>query len=214
MSKIIPAILEKDIHVIQEKLSSIASFSNSVQIDVCDGMFVENKTYLFTGKEELNGWDTLDFEFDLMVEDIEKYFAICTEIGASKIVTHHREIDDRVLDRIMKIKLEKEIEWGIVYYGDYTKDIFYKLDQYADYFQIMGIKNVGIQGQNFNKSTVDRIKTLRDLTEKTIQIDGGMNDESIRGCFLAGANNFVVGSYLDKSLDKISTYKELNSIVK
>jgi ribulose-phosphate 3-epimerase len=214
MSKIIPAILERNLNTIQEKLISIAAFSKNVQIDVCDGKFVDNNTYIFDGKEELEAWDKLDYEFDFMVDDVEKHFAIAAEIGASKIVTHHREFDAGLLGRLLKIKMEKEIEWGIVFYGPYTKENFDKFDQYADYFQIMGIKNVGKQGQIFDRDTIEKIKTLREMTEKIIQIDGGMNDESVRACFLAGADNFVVGSYLDRALDKISTYRELNSIVK
>ena len=64
----------------------------------------------------------------------------------------------------------------------------------------------GAAGQEFNPSVLQKIKTL-DYTRKKhglkylISVDGGINPETAKLCWDAGANLLVSGSYLAKSVD-------------
>jgi ribulose-phosphate 3-epimerase len=67
----------------------------------------------------------------------------------------------------------------------------------------------GFGGQKFIADMLPKIKAVRDAADRInlpldIEVDGGINDETARQCFLAGANVFVAGNYVFKS----KSYKE------
>ncbi len=83
--KIIPAILENDLDAIKNKINYYSSLKekysldfNLIQIDFCDGEFVENKNWLPENIDQLKDLVNLEKDFNLeihlMCKDIRKYF--------------------------------------------------------------------------------------------------------------------------------------------
>ncbi|MDQ5957115.1 MAG: ribulose-phosphate 3-epimerase [Patescibacteria group bacterium] len=213
--KIIPAILEKDFDSVKSLIDTYSKISVSIQIDVCDGIFVENKTWKPNPFEDINGY-LLDLEFDMMVEDVLKYLDFLSMYDAKKIVVHTNNIEVEDFKLIyQKIKDKNSLfEIGIC---DNDINKIKSLKGFYDYVQLMGIKNVGQQGQSFDDEVLNSIKELREFVgaDALIQIDGAMTKETIKLAKEAGANCFVVGSYLKNSIkDKNlkETFLELKSL--
>lgn len=235
--EIIPAILEKDFEKIQEKVEFLASLERkynidfkSVQIDLCDGVFVKNTTWLpdSNNKKEavfLESFKSFfNFEFHLMCQDQVKYFLKLEEFKPKSVVIHLDEI-------LFKVEVSKIIEKAR---ESYTKiiasakmdfldknreEVLSFLEKYDEVdLQIMGIEEIGVQGQEFSERCLPLIKFFRKNFEEkdlSIQVDGSINRETIELVKIAGANKVLVGSYLLKDLDElnfITKYKVLSRI--
>ena len=74
----------------------------------------------------------------------------------------------------------------------------------------------GFGGQSFLPESVSRIKSVREIvgSDFDIEVDGGINDQTIKLAENAGANIFVVGSYLYENGDVGSQVHKLEKIIK
>ena len=221
--KILPAILELDYFKVKDYMEKFSKVATSVQIDVCDGIFVESKTWLPKATDDINGYN-LDLEFDMMVSDIDKYLEVIYNYDVKKIIIHtdNMSVEDYV-SIYQKIKSKNKLVRVAICDRDMEK--IKSAYGHYDYVQIMGIQRVGKQGQLFDVTVLDKIKYIKlffltkhkSQTEESvddniianmyIQIDGAMNIETIQKCKEAGASSFVVGSYL-KSAIKENKLKE------
>ncbi len=224
--KIIPAILPRNYNAVYQGIDMIKGLSNEVQIDICDGKFVPTITWPYWKSEEkmdlefellikeyrgLLEWDTIDYEFDLMIlepsaEDARNWVAA----GASKIILHIESSSDHdpaiaVLDGLVQI--------GIAINN--TTDIS-KLNKYLgrfQYIQIMGIRKAGFQGQNFEMDTLEKIKEVKKaFPDVPVQIDGGVTLENAKLIKEAGADRIVSGSALFDSYNIVDTLEQFRSI--
>lgn len=224
--EIIPAILPKSYNTIYEGIDMIKGLSNKVQIDICDGKFVPTITWPYWKSEEkidqdfellikedrgLLEWDTIDYEFDLMIlepstEDARNWLAA----GASKIVLHIESSSD--LDPAIGI-LDGLVQIGIAIHN--TTDIT-KLNKYLgrfQYIQIMGIRKAGFQRQNFEMETLDKIREVKKaFPDLPVQIDGGVTLETAKLIKEAGADRVVSGSTLFDSYNIVDTLEQFKRI--
>jgi pentose-5-phosphate-3-epimerase len=86
IKKIIPAILPKDFFALQEHLERVVGVCKFVQIDICDGLYTQSKTWPFTHTPDIyfdklvsqeDGmpfWEKIDFELDLMIKNPEEMY--------------------------------------------------------------------------------------------------------------------------------------------
>ena len=100
MTEITPAVLVKDFSELNEKLAKFVNITKMVQIDICDGRFVESTSWpmqasdtgsverILDEEEGMPFWEDLDFEFDLMVLNAHKQFDFFARLGAKKIIFH------------------------------------------------------------------------------------------------------------------------------
>lgn len=228
---IIPAILEKDYDKTLIMLDKYSSLTTRMQIDVCDGLYVNNKTWLPNNHEDINGYK-LELEYDMMVGDIRTYLNTLYLYDAKYIVVHVSCLSDLEFRKVYADIKQKNnlIKVGIaIKHGDSLERVYDNYN-FFDYVQIMGIKEIGIQGQSFDRNVIDKIKLIKDFLnikykeevkiassafpkdKKYIQIDGAMNPENIESCKRAGATSFAVGSYLKKSQDLKRDYLNLSKI--
>lgn len=228
---IIPAILEKDHDKVLYALEKYSKLNTKIQIDVCDGLYVNNKTWLPNNYEDINGYG-LELEFDMMVGDIRNYLNTLYLYDAKYIVVHVSCLSDLEFRKVyadIKSK-NKLIQVGIAIKNGDPLTRVYDNYNFFDYVQIMGIKEIGVQGQPFDKNVIDKIKLIKNFIDikyksettsmltsfpkdkKYIQIDGAMNPENIEMCKRAGAISFAVGSYLKKSVDIKKDYNILSRI--
>ena len=77
--------------------------------------------------------------------------------------------------------------------------------------------NPGFGGQEFIPHTLDKVRELRALIERTgsnalIEVDGGVNDETAPQLLEAGADVLVAGSYVFKSPTPEDTIHALKAL--
>ena len=232
MAEIIPAIIPKSLEEIKEKVSLIKGHISSVQIDICDGVFVKSKSWPFIDvndeewvkiKNQQNGlpfWEDIEYEMDLMVKDPNYFIDDCISAGAHRIVLHLEALSDpEHIIEYFRNRFSKEEKYlsdpeiGIAI-GNETS--IFEIEKYinkVDFIQLMGIREIGAQGQPFNDGVLDRVSELREkYPDLLISVDGGVNIETAERILASGANRLVVGSAIWNSeniLETIDIFKKL-----
>ena len=214
---ITPAILPHSFEEISEKLSRVENLATSVQIDLCDGIFGREKTWLPEGTETLPAG--FAYEFDIMLGDWKLSTMHAITIGAMRIVAHVDLFTDEDIQTLVSIVGPRSVSLGISVSNDksleFHADMIRKIRTlYPDIFiQVMGIRSVGEQGQFFDEACIMRVKTLKQtFGDLHIQVDGGMKPETAKAVLDAGAETVVVGSYIFGTGDAGEAMKRLEEV--
>lgn len=199
--QIIPAILPHSFEEIVEKTSRIEDITNLVQIDLCDGVFGREITWLPVEGDVMPG--SFNYEFDIMLDDWKKYVPICVSIGAKRVVIHVDNFLDGDMEELVSMISGSGVALGISISNDKNIETHSSMVRVAKslysevYIQVMGIKKIGEQGQFFDEEALDRIVALeKEFGNTFIQVDGGINEETAKQVINKGANALVVGSYI------------------
>jgi ribulose-phosphate 3-epimerase len=232
MTQIIPAILPQNFEEIEDKASRVASYTSVVQVDICDGKYVPSQTWPYTKGSEASflavldeqmgmpHWDTLDYEFDLMVKDPEKVFEQYVSLGASRIVIHMESLSHDSLLRLLNTYGKKggymsmfDVEIGLAIRVDTNIEPLAETLAHFNFVQVMGINRVGFQGESFDTRAVALVKALRQAyPQLMISVDGGVNLDTAPALVDAGADRLVVGSAIFKTDDVAGTLGLFESI--
>lgn len=219
MLEIIPAIIPKSIDDLSEKLSGVAGIVPVVQIDFVDGVFVSNAepSWPFHDKEEeklfhdlgiqeegLPFWDTFFFEADLMVKEPEQHIDDIIGAGFSRVILHAGSSGQ--IAEVFDMLRSYDIETGLaVHIGD-DIERYASLLEKADVIQVMGIEQIGKQGEMLSREAVDLLSTLRiRYPDRIISVDGGVNLDNAPILIGAGADRLVSGSVIFRSDDIAGT---------
>lgn len=229
MIEIIPAILPQTFRDIEEGVNAVHELAPKIQIDFCDGKYVESKTWWFNGKDlqkkeeivsekiGLPFWDSINYEFDLMIENPLSQIDNFIALGPSKIIFHKKTISVEDLityfDSLPEVTLQM-ISFGIAIELDDDPAEIAPIVPYLRRIQCMGIEHIGVQGQPFTDKAVTLVKKLFDLygDQARISVDGGVNKDAIPALVAAGATRLVVGSAIFQSIDPHGTIEELQNI--
>ncbi len=196
-----PAILPQNFEEVLEKISAINYVTTRVQIDLCDGEFGLIKTWLPKGHEVLP--DDYEYEFDIMLNDWKTYTKLAIDLGASRIVAHVDSFSEAEANELLDILNQTGISLGVcvsnsLSVGEHINFIKFFEERYNNVFiQVMGIKDIGAQGQGFDENVISRIEELEEnCPGLVIQVDGAMNNITAEKVKEAGANEVVSGSYV------------------
>ena len=220
--EIIPAILPKDFAEIEEKINLIKSLSKIVQVDICDGKFVNSTTWPYKKSDEnfekilreergMPEWESVDYEFDLMIsnpteDDARKWLSA----GAKRIVFHYESSTDltpaiNVLDSLVEIGIAINIRTDIK-----------ELKKYADkiqFIQCMGIRRIGFQGETLDPDVIEKTKEIKALfPDLIVTIDGGITLENASLLKHAGADRLIIGSSIFESDNIVDSYNKFKAI--
>lgn len=220
-TEIIPAILPKDFAELSDKVELIKGFTKRIQIDICDGQFVPNATWpyrkhdnsferIIHEEEGLPGWETLDYEFDLMVNKPEEIVDEWVTAGAARVIIHAEAKGDIAA---ALVKLSGVVEVGLAINIDTPLDILELHQERVNFVQCMGIDHIGFQGQSFDDKVLQKIKEIKTrYPEMIVSVDGGVSFETAPKLIEAGADRLVVGSAIfnsDNPIDAVQQFKAL-----
>lgn len=222
-TEIIPAVLAKNAETFVATVARLKDLASLVQIDVCDGVFVRNRTFPYGGagdavlweriKYEDAGlplWQVLDFEADLMVREPWVVADEWVRAGASRIVFHADTI--RAAPHNVFSSYGSLVEIGVAIPSRADIAVYKDLLTEAAYIQVMGIAKIGFQGEAFDVCALDTIGALRKwFPEKPIQVDGGVTLASAPRLVAAGATRLVSGSFILSSLDPREAVEQLKT---
>ena len=203
--EIIPAIMPKSFDDIREHAERVFEYVDYVQLDLMDGKFVEAKSWPFFPKDKQSARELMDgeirlpfsdkikYEFDLMVmapeTDLRKY----QKLGASRLIIHADSIDNQEL--FLKEITSLKIEWGIAFKTSNDVKKWSDLIQKANFVQLMGIENIGYQGQTFDPRVLDQVNHIKQIKASAIiSVDGGINLETAHELAQIGVTRVVSGS--------------------
>ncbi len=170
-------------------------------IDVMDGKFVPKNTVEMMREyaNAIKQISNIPIDVHLMVEDVKKFIDEYIALKPN-IITFHLEATkskEEVKKYIDYIK-ENNIKVGIsVKPGTKIEDVY----EYLPYIHMCLVMTVepGLGGQKLIPETLEKVKKLKEYIEKNnididIEVDGGINDETIEKAKNAGANIFVAGT--------------------
>ncbi len=224
----IPAVLPETFQDIDDLVHRVGKNASLIQIDICDGKYVDSRTWPYLKGElttfnddfELPGWEYLDYELDLMIQSPELHIENLKNLGAKRMIIHLESTDIPGIISAIELLKKYDIEVGLGIRTTTDKNKIEEASKYLDesstpyYFQVMGIETIGKQGESFSEKSLETISYLKSKhTDIDVQVDGGMNDETVTSAAKAGAERFVFGSYLSKGYgsvqEKINILKNL-----
>lgn len=214
MKLIAPSILSADFSRLGDEIKAVeAAGADWIHADVMDGHFVPNITMGPLVVKAVRRVTTLPIDVHLMIENPDNYIAEFAKAGASYISV---QVETCVhLNRSVQLIRECGAKPGVVLNPSTPIQSLDWILEDVDYVLIMSV-NPGFGGQNFIPNSLDKVRevsrTIRSRNLNTlIEIDGGVNEDTIADIAAAGVDIFVAGSAIFGSRDykkTINTFRE------
>ena len=217
MALIASSILSADFSNLSQqiRLTEIGG-ADWIHCDVMDGHFVPNITIGPIIVSAARRCTKLPIDVHLMIEKPDKYLEAFANAGANSISVHVEEVVH--LNRTVNYIKELGCKAGVVVNPATPINAILDIAEYIDLLLIMTV-NPGFGGQKFIENSVRRIEEAVSLRNKfhlkfLIEIDGGVNKETIVDAKKAGVDVFVAGSAIFKAENITAATTELKNLVR
>lgn len=217
---IAPSILNADNLNLKKSIQKVSE-AGAVRfhIDIMDGHFVPNLSF---GPELVRNFKREfplnDAEIHLMSDAPKNLVPEFVDAGADLIELHYEAMSEDQMIYWLDYCLSNNVKTALVINPNTKVSKISKFLDKIDQLLIMTV-NPGFGGQSFLTESINRIKQAKQIIKLSgkkipIEVDGGINHKTLNQTKEAGAEIFVIGSYLFKSGDIINRFKQLNKIVK
>ena len=208
--KISPSILASDYANLEKELEKCKNAgADLIHIDVMDGHFVPNISIGIPVVAAIKKVCDIPFDVHLMISDPQRYAEDFAKAGAD-LICFHAESDSDIAQTIDKIlSLGKKAAIAVKPGTDIDVVM-----PYLDKLSMVLVMTVepGFGGQSFMESTMPKIEKIRAVNKDIdIEVDGGINPQTVKIAAKAGANVFVAGSAVFNSPDPLQAINELKS---
>ncbi|MDT0595556.1 ribulose-phosphate 3-epimerase [Glaciecola petra] len=215
---IAPSILSADFARLGEEVTSVLDAgADIIHFDVMDNHYVPNLTFGPTICKALRDYGiTADIDVHLMVSPVDNMIEAFAKAGAN-MISFHPEASQHV-DRSVELIKSLGCKAGLVLNPATSLSVLDYILEKLDYVLLMSV-NPGFGGQQFIPHTVEKIQHLKaiidDLDLNTrIEVDGGINKNTISAVFEAGADMFVAGSAIFNAPNYKQAIQELKQQLK
>ena len=202
--RIAPSLLSADFSRLADEVAMCEDAgADWLHVDVMDGRFVPNLTFGAKVIETVRKLTKLPLDVHLMVVEPERYFDDFAAAGASGL-TIHAEVAPHLHRQLARIR-ELGCAAGVALNPATPLASIEEVVPDLDLLLIMSV-NPGFGGQRFIASSVDKVGRARALLDRArsraaLEVDGGINRETIRDVFRAGADTMVAGNAVFASSD-------------
>lgn len=165
----------------------------ALHLDVMDGHFVPNLSFGLPVVEAIRGITELPLDVHLMIENPADYVRRYREAGAAAI-TVHAEVLPEPIGLLEEIRSLGALA-GLALNPPLSVERIEAALPACDIVLVMSV-HAGFGGQKFIPDALDKLRWLRDHPNcnALLEVDGGVNSETIADCTAAGANLLVAGT--------------------
>ncbi|ABW68033.1 ribulose-phosphate 3-epimerase [Desulfosudis oleivorans] len=215
MKLIAPSILSADFARLGDEVMAVeAAGADWIHVDVMDGRYVPNITIGPLVVKAVRSVTSLPVDAHLMIMEPERYVAEFVQAGAD-LVAVHAEASVH-LNRTIQLIKGLGARAGVALNPSTPLSVLDWVLDDLDLVVIMSV-NPGFGGQQFIPNSLDKVRALKQrITERglatQIQVDGGVNEKTIRDVSAAGTDVFVAGSAVFGSSNYKTTIATLRKL--
>ena len=216
MKLLAPSILSADLSNLAQQIRLVEmSGADWIHCDIMDGHFVPNITFGPVIVKAARKCTKLPIDVHLMIENPDNYLDDFRNAGADIISVHLEEVVhlNRTINRIKEIGAKA----GVVINPSTPVSALKDIAEYIDLLLIMTV-NPGFGGQRFISNSERRIVEAVELRKSLnanflIEVDGGINKDTIKSVLKAGCDVFVAGSSIFHSDNISAATAELKNLI-
>ena len=208
-----PSILSADFANFQTEFVSISS-ADAIHVDVMDGHFVPNMTFGLPVVKRLVQISELPIDVHLMIENVDFLAVSYADTGAAS-VTFHQEAS------VEPVKLARQLRAAGAKASIAVKPgtgLEFVLDNLSEFDMVLVMTvEPGFGGQSFMSDMMPKVEQARAEIDRLglnirLQVDGGIDENTIKVAAQAGADTFVAGSSVFSKSDRNGQIELLRDI--
>jgi ribulose-phosphate 3-epimerase len=208
--QIAPSILSADFARLADEVTAVSN-ADWIHVDVMDNHFVPNLTLGLPVVESLLKVTPLPLDCHLMIEDPDRWAPGYAEAGASSVTIHAEAASAPI--RTLRAIRSAGARAGLALNPGTAVETYADLVTEIDMLLVMTVEP-GFGGQSFLDVVLPKVRRARDLIKGRdldvwLQVDGGVNAETIERCAEAGADVFVAGSAVYSADDPAEAVRSL-----
>jgi ribulose-phosphate 3-epimerase len=210
--RIAPSILSADFTHLADDIRTVEEAgADSIHVDVMDGHFVPNITIGPPVVKSIRGATRLPLDVHLMISDPDRYIPAFVDAGADNLTVHVETVHH--LDRTIDLVRASGIRVGVALNPATPLASVEHVLGLVDLVLVMTV-NPGFGGQKFVPYTLGKIRRVREMIREAgsravVQVDGGINLETMGEVVSAGAQVLVSGSGIFGAPDPAARIKEM-----
>lgn len=197
MNILAPSILSADFNCLGEEIRKVEEAGVQwLHIDVMDGSFVPSISYGMPVIASIRKHTELFFDVHLMVEEPGRYIQEFQACGADQLTVHAEAC--KHLDSTLRLIKKAGMRAGVALNPATPLSVLEYVLPLVDMVLIMTV-NPGFGGQTYIETCTEKVRKLKKMVldaglDVDIQVDGGINRQTLPGVLEAGANVIVAGS--------------------
>jgi ribulose-phosphate 3-epimerase len=209
---IAPSLLAADFSALGEAARAVEGAADWLHVDVMDNHFVPNLTFGLPMVQSLRKATTLPLDVHLMIENPRRWAPGYAEAGAFNVSFHAEACPDPVaLARDLRAAGTLV---GLAIDRDTPVEPYLEILPHFDTLLIMTIK-AGFGGQKFMPELLAKVRTARRHRDAghlslRIEVDGGVDEQTIMAAAEAGADAFVAGTAVYGAADPAAAVRALH----